>query len=186
MGNVHLRRDQSQNTKIPVATNFFQASSLQHFSQRALLTANPQPVFDLPHLPAEMPVIESWHDRTLNRDQQNAVRKILAAPDLAMVQGPPGTGKTTVIAEAAYQFARQGKKVLIASQANLAVDNVLEMLANTPVIRPVRLGKKKKIDEGLQLTSGKRLTKVFVVRLKQASILIAPLWLSSSQSIKRL
>ena len=104
------------------------------------------------NLPAKVSVIETWHNKTLNSDQKKAVQVILAAPDLAMVQGPPGTGKTTVIAESVYQFARQGKKVLIASQANLAVDNVLEQLAETPAIRAVRLGKKEKIDEGLQLT----------------------------------
>jgi len=37
------------NTKIPIAINFFEVSSLQHFSQRALLTANLQPVFDPLH-----------------------------------------------------------------------------------------------------------------------------------------
>jgi len=31
------------NTKIPVASIFFEASSLRYISQRALLTTNPQP-----------------------------------------------------------------------------------------------------------------------------------------------
>ena len=69
---------------------------------------------------------DQWFRTDLNDDQKLAVRKMISTPDLAMVQGPPGTGKTTMIAEAIWQFVRQGKKVLVVSQANLAVDNALE------------------------------------------------------------
>lgn len=79
-----------------------------------------------------------------NENQKQAVYKMLAAPDLCLVQGPPGTGKTTVIAEAIYQFARNGCRVLVASQSNDAVDNALERLADTPEIRAIRLGQKGK------------------------------------------
>ena len=83
-----------------------------------------------------------WFRSDLNDDQKLAVRKMVSTPDLAMVQGPPGTGKTTMIAEAAWHLTRQGKKVLLASQANLAVDNALERLAQAPSIRAIRLGKR--------------------------------------------
>ena len=79
-----------------------------------------------------------------NENQKEAVRKMLAAPDLCLVQGPPGTGKTTVIAEAIYQFVRRGDRVLVASQSNDAVDNALERLADSPEIRAIRLGQKGK------------------------------------------
>lgn len=87
-----------------------------------------------------------WFRDDLNEDQKQAVRTMISAPDLAMVQGPPGTGKTTMIAEATYQLTRQGKKVLLASQANLAVDNALERLAQSPSIRAIRLGRKGEQD----------------------------------------
>jgi hypothetical protein len=54
--------------------------------------------------------------------------------------GPPGTGKTTVITELCYQIASKGGKVLIVSQANLAVDNALERLPHHPLLRPLRVG----------------------------------------------
>lgn len=79
-----------------------------------------------------------------NENQKQAVYKMLSAPDLCLVQGPPGTGKTTVIAEAIYQFVKKGYRVLVASQSNDAVDNALERLADTPVIRAIRLGQKGK------------------------------------------
>jgi len=75
-----------------------------------------------------------------NERQKKAVEGVLNAPDLFLIQGPPGTGKTTVIAEICYQVALRGGKTLIASQANLAVDNALTKLVNDPKIRPLRKG----------------------------------------------
>ncbi|MBD2388533.1 translation initiation factor IF-2 N-terminal domain-containing protein [Cylindrospermum sp. FACHB-282] len=82
-----------------------------------------------------------------NPGQKAAVEKVLAAEDLVLIQGPPGTGKTTVIAEICYQIARQGGRTLIASQANLAVDNALSRLVHNPVIRAVRKGRAEKVGE---------------------------------------
>jgi RecA/RadA recombinase len=95
---------------------------------------------DLPELP-DIP-----GTRALNDDQREAVAKALAAPDLCLVQGPPGTGKTTVIAEICLRATQQGKRVLVASQTNLAVDNALARLAGVPGIRPLRVGKADKVD----------------------------------------
>lgn len=90
--------------------------------------------------------IDKWLNSRIekNENQKEAVRKMLAAPDLCLIQGPPGTGKTTVIAEAIYQFVRRGNRVLVASQSNDAVDNALERLADSPEIRAIRLGQKGK------------------------------------------
>ncbi len=93
-------------------------------------------------VPRQLDTVDQWGLQELNDAQKHAVRVMLSAPDIALVQGPPGTGKTTVIAEAAYQFVRRGMRVLIASQANLAVDNALERLPLVPEIRAVRLGSK--------------------------------------------
>lgn len=84
---------------------------------------------------------------TANVNQVAAVERVLSSPDLALIQGPPGTGKTTVIAEICYQVALRGGRTLIASQANLAVDNALSRLVHNPVIRAVRKGKAEKVQE---------------------------------------
>lgn len=88
--------------------------------------------------------ISKWLNKNIetNENQKIAVYKMMEAPDLCLIQGPPGTGKTTVIAEAIYQFVRNGDRVLIASQSNDAVDNALERLADSPEIRAIRLGQK--------------------------------------------
>jgi DNA polymerase III delta prime subunit len=82
-----------------------------------------------------------------NPDQIAAVEAVLSAPDLVLIQGPPGTGKTTVIAEICYQIALRGGRTLIASQANLAVDNALSRLVHNPAIRALRKGKADKVQK---------------------------------------
>ncbi|NJR47357.1 MAG: AAA family ATPase [Hyellaceae cyanobacterium CSU_1_1] len=83
--------------------------------------------------------------KTINSSQKAAVETVLSAPDLALIQGPPGTGKTTVIAEICYQVALRGGRTLIASQANLAVDNALSRLQHNSAIRAVRKGNKNSV-----------------------------------------
>lgn len=76
-----------------------------------------------------------------NANQREAIEKMLRTKDLFLLQGPPGTGKTTVIAEAIFQFAQRGERVLLSSQSNDAVDNALERLVKVPEIRAIRLMK---------------------------------------------
>lgn len=65
-----------------------------------------------------------------NESQKKAVIKAFSEANIFMIQGPPGTGKTTVIKELIqqhlYKYPRD--KILIVSQANVAVDNVLRGL----------------------------------------------------------
>lgn len=62
--------------------------------------------------------------------QRDAVLEALNSKPVYLIQGPPGTGKTTVIVELIQQIIRQNSnaKILVTSQSNLAVDNVLERL----------------------------------------------------------
>jgi hypothetical protein len=99
-------------------------------------------------VPAEVPTLPAVDEpRQLNPGQAEAVAKALSAPDLCLIQGPPGTGKTTVIADICLRATREGKRVLVASQTNLAVDNALSRLAGVPWVRPLRKGKKESVDE---------------------------------------
>lgn len=91
--------------------------------------------------------VDKWLSSNLNKYQKLAVNKLLNSKDIFLIQGPPGTGKTTVITEAIYQLTKRGKRILLASQANLAVDNVFERIELVPEIRAIRLGANKKISE---------------------------------------
>lgn len=80
-----------------------------------------------------------------NIAQQSTVKKAVGTEDLLLIQGPPGTGKTSVIAEIVEQFVERGKKVLISSQTNLAVDNVFEKIGKKENITSIRCGKEERI-----------------------------------------
>lgn len=70
-----------------------------------------------------------WLDERLDDSQRRAVRRALDAGDLFLVHGPPGTGKTTTLVEIVRQHVRAGRTVLATADSNVAVDNVVEMLA---------------------------------------------------------
>ncbi|WP_432355448.1 AAA domain-containing protein [Sporosarcina sp. A2] len=102
----------------------------------------------------ERPVVKITNRReplefetTLNEFQQEAVTGAMNASDLYVIQGPPGTGKTTVISEICNQAVKAGMRTLVASQANLAVDNALGRLLNNSEIRILRYGRTESIEE---------------------------------------
>lgn len=86
--------------------------------------------------------IESFFDNNLDSNQKEAVQKALSldfGSEILLIQGLPGTGKTTTITEMLRQIKKRHKhyKILIASQSNQAVDNVLEKIAkdNEKILR---------------------------------------------------
>src|SRR5690348_14435138 len=55
----------------------------------------------------------------LNKSQQAAVQKILAANEIAIVHGPPGTGKTTTLVVAIKALMQQDhKQILVVAPSN--------------------------------------------------------------------
>lgn len=77
--------------------------------------------------------VEKFYNTSLDKNQQLAVRKALSLDDkceVMVLQGPPGTGKTVTITEIVTQLlkTRPHEKILVASQSNQAVDNVLEKI----------------------------------------------------------
>lgn len=61
---------------------------------------------------------------------ESVIEAMLASNGLYLLQGPPGTGKTTHIVELVRQIVKRkpDAKVLITSQANIAVNNAVENL----------------------------------------------------------
>ena len=99
--------------------------------------------------------------------QKTAVEKVLAEKNIFMIQGPPGTGKTTVIREIIMQYISQNEfcNILVVSQANVAVDNVLKGLADDISEKIVRCGQADKINEDIIKISFENKYQTYVTKM---------------------
>lgn len=84
----------------------------------------------------------------LNASQAEAVNKVLAAKDVAIVHGPPGTGKTTTLVEAIGETLRRESQVLVCAQSNMAVDWICELLVNCG-IGVLRIGNPSRVTDAM-------------------------------------
>jgi len=75
-----------------------------------------------------------------NEGQRRVIGLIGTARDYVLVQGPPGAGKTRTIAQAVRLLRSEGKRVLLASFTNRAVDAMLDALHDDDQRDAVRLG----------------------------------------------
>ncbi|MHA2501530.1 MAG: AAA domain-containing protein [Candidatus Kariarchaeaceae archaeon] len=90
------------------------------------------------------------HDDEESQPQAHAIDIALTSPDVTLIHGPPGTGKTTVIVEIIRHVIANGGRVMMCAPTHVAVDNVLERVADIKGIAPVRVGGTWYMDEGLQ------------------------------------
>ncbi|MCQ2079909.1 MAG: AAA family ATPase, partial [archaeon] len=96
---------------------------------------------------AEQVPIGHYFGTMFNETQKKAITEAVNSDGIYLIQGPPGTGKTQVISEITMQMVARGKKVMITSQNNKAIDNAFGKLPNSPLIRSVRLMAKGKDSE---------------------------------------
>ncbi len=86
-----------------------------------------------------------------NDSQKAGIKRGINSKDVYLVMGPPGTGKTTVILEWIKYFVKNKKmRVLVSSQNNKAVDNVLERIVEEDGIDALRIGNESKVAENIK------------------------------------
>lgn len=85
----------------------------------------------------------------LNDSQNEALRKALAAQDIAIVHGPPGTGKTTTILQVIEHALATEKQILVTAASNNAVDLLVEKLS-AKGIKVLRIGNPARINPHIQ------------------------------------
>ncbi|NEM98834.1 AAA domain-containing protein [Pontibacter burrus] len=85
---------------------------------------------------------------SLNDSQNEAVRKIAQAKDVAIIHGPPGTGKTTTLVQAILHTLKTQKRLLVTAPSNTAVDLLTEKLANEGV-NVIRIGNPSRVSDVL-------------------------------------
>lgn len=107
----------------------------------SVLTGKTQPTFNTVLKPVANP--------SLNTKQLDAVNRILAANELAIVHGPPGTGKTTTLVQAIKTLIQKDQKqVLVVAPSNTAVDLLSEKLADEK-LNVLRVGNPARVSEKL-------------------------------------
>ena len=87
-----------------------------------------------------------FHNKDLNKSQQQAVTAITQNESITIIHGPPGTGKTTTLIEAILQCIQSGEKILVSAPSNTAVDNIAIGLIRQGV-NLLRVGNATKVDE---------------------------------------
>ena len=95
--------------------------------------------------------IDNWYSE-LSHSSKKVVEAAISEDDIYIIQGPPGTGKTTIISELTQQLVARGEKVLVTSQANLAVDNVIDKIddvSQNTDLNILRFGHSSKIESDI-------------------------------------
>lgn len=137
-----------------------QRQSLDDFRSGILINSHLQPYIlngeNITSNRQELPLlIYNNKNVEINLAQKIAVENALSEKNIYLIQGPPGTGKTTVIREMMHQQLQlqPTSRILIVSQANVAIDNVLKGFQERYYIDMIRCGNIDKIDEALNSIS---------------------------------
>lgn len=126
---VYIKRFPYAEIQQKIALNNFLTSDVENFNIKlAMLSGkNIEKVAD-----KDKNKIDEFFNKDLERNihQRKIVEDVMNSKDIFYIQGPPGTGKTTVIKEIILQQlkANPNSNILITSQTNVAVDNVLKGL----------------------------------------------------------
>lgn len=94
--------------------------SVIDWMKRGMPAKNPELLDQLIQAPTSSDLI----CEELQTSQQTAIEKTLSQP-ICFIWGPPGTGKTTTIAKIASALIQEGRRVLLLSMANVAVDEAI-------------------------------------------------------------
>lgn len=112
-----------------IALNNFLTSNMENVNIKLALLSGK----NIERVPEENRIkIEKFFNKNIERNiyQRKIVEDVINSKDVFYIQGPPGTGKTTVIKEIILQQLNlnPNSNILITSQTNVAVDNVLKGL----------------------------------------------------------
>ncbi len=149
-GIIFLEGDQASNRRKTQAVNLLRTRSDPVYARLADSVIRPWglPLVDRESRSYFHPNIS--HDNPISVAQANAVDLALSCNDISLIHGPPGTGKTTVIVEIIRHVVAEGGRVLMVAPTHVAVDNVLERVADEHGVSAVRVGGRQYMGEHLK------------------------------------
>lgn len=142
---LNLQFDSSSYTEMNFALDrIIQAKENRNAELRGIIHGNSLADFD--------PIDDTIIIPSLNLSQNRAVRKAVAAKDVAVIHGPPGTGKTTTLVQAIRVVLQKEKQVLVCAPTNTAVDLLCEKMLEQG-IHVLRIGHPARVSEDLLATT---------------------------------
>lgn len=109
-----------------------------------------------------------------NASQLTAITRAFSEKHFFLIQGPPGTGKTTVIKELILQQLQTNPaaRILVVSQANVAVDNVLRGIASSYAhpVQIVRCGNTERISQDIEKYAFKEKYETYMNQLRSEEL----------------
>lgn len=126
---VYIKKFPYAEIQQKMALNSFLNSDMENINIKLAMLSGK----NIERVPEEKRVkIEKFFNKNIenNTYQKKIVEDAMSSKDIFYIQGPPGTGKTTVIKEIILQQLNLNphSNILITSQTNVAVDNVLKGL----------------------------------------------------------
>ncbi|MBU2912890.1 MULTISPECIES: AAA domain-containing protein [Reichenbachiella] len=91
---------------------------------------------------------EVIRDIGLNDSQNEALRLVHNAQDVAIIHGPPGTGKTTTLVHTIAETLKSEKQVMVCAPSNAAVDLLTDRLGQQN-IEVLRIGHPARVHEDI-------------------------------------
>ena len=96
----------------------------------------------------KQPQMKSYTGRVsplLNESQNDALKAVCSAEEVAIIHGPPGTGKTTTLVESMAEVLREEKQIMVCAPSNAATDHLAKCLS-AKGLRVVRIGNLAKVE----------------------------------------
>jgi len=123
----------------------------------------------------------NFFNEKLDTSKRECVNKFITAKDFLLIEGPPGTGKTDLIVELLNQQIdrKSNSKILVVSETNVAIDNILERLEHSgPKLDYVRIGSQdnKKISTKAQDFLVETQSKYWIDEIKYKTIEFLNCW----------
>ncbi len=149
-GIIFLEGDMASNRRKTQAVNLLRTRTNLVYAKLADLLIRPWGLAKVDALPRSYFHPNISHTSPISNGQAKAVDLALSSDDISLIHGPPGTGKTTVIVEIIRHMVANGKRVVMVAPTHVAVDNVLERIADERGIYAVRVGGRKYMSDELK------------------------------------
>jgi serine/threonine protein kinase len=120
-----------------------QLDALEEIENGRMIFPNLTGILENPESVREFSIAQSPSIPALDDSKNHALLSALSSKDVFLLEGPPGTGKTSYITALlqSYLDRNPADRVLLVSQTNVAIDNVLERLPENLVSSTVRVSR---------------------------------------------